>query len=96
MTHRHSWIPPSVESTDIPVMEYQDPKVSLLRQKLALVAGKRHCPIYDNIREQHPNALQEPWATAMGTSFKFVGRVAIFRRFKCSTLRKKARLHIER
>ena len=80
-----------MESIDIFAMANQDPKVALLRQKLALVAGKKHCLVYNTIREEHPNALQEPWSTNMTEHPKYVGTLFILRRWKCRALRKKAR-----
>ena len=54
-------------------MAPQDPKVILLRQKLAHVAGADHCAYYNTITAQRPDALQVPWSTEMSGTPKPVG-----------------------
>lgn len=54
-----------------------DPKITLLRHKLALVIGEEVCPVYNTIKAQHPNALQEPWSATMDGPYKFVGTKVI-------------------
>ena len=51
-----------------------DPKIALLRCKLALVMGREHCPAYDTIKAQHPYALEEPWLVDMSGPHKHVGK----------------------
>ena len=68
-----------VEFIDIFAMANQDPKVVLLRQKLALVAGPNECSMYNTITRQNPNALHEPWSTTMTESPKYVGTLVILR-----------------
>ena len=53
-----------------------DPKITLLRHKLALVIGEVDCPVYNTIEALHPNALEEPWSATMGGPYKFVGTQA--------------------
>ena len=50
-----------------------DPKITLLCHKLALVVGEKDCPVYNTIKAQHPNALEEPWSATMGGPYEFVG-----------------------
>lgn len=57
----------------MPTTEDQDPKVTLLRRKLALVVGRKECPVYDNVKAEHPNALEEPWSADMSGPYKYVG-----------------------
>lgn len=56
----------------MPTAEDQDPKVTLLRRKLALVVGRKECPVYDNVKAEHPNALEEPWSADMSGPYKYV------------------------
>lgn len=55
-------------------MADQDPKITLLRSKLALLMGREECPVYDSIKAQHPHALEEPWSEDMSGPHKRVGR----------------------
>lgn len=50
-----------------------DPKVTLLRHKLALLMGQEHCPVYDTIKSQRPNALDEAWSSTMSEPYTLVG-----------------------
>ena len=63
----------TTEDPNGPTAEDQDPKVTLLWCKLALIAGRDCCPIYDDIKAHRPNALEEPWSTDMSAPYKFVG-----------------------
>ena len=54
--------------------EEQDPKITLLRQKLALLIGREDCPVYDTINAQNPRALEEPWSLDMSGPQKYVGK----------------------
>ena len=65
---------------DLIAMANQDPKVALLRYKLALLVGHEFCPIYDVARWLYPNALQEPWSTTMTGPPKYVGTLVILSR----------------
>ncbi|KAF6230562.1 hypothetical protein HO173_011099 [Letharia columbiana] len=53
-------------------MADQDPKITLLRSKLALLMGREECPVYDSIKAQHPHALEEPWSEDMSGPHKRV------------------------
>ena len=55
-------------------MEDLDPKIILLRSKLALVVGEDECPVYNTIIAEHPRALDEPWSATMKEPYKFVGK----------------------
>ena len=61
-------------------MANQDPKVVLLRLKLALLVGNEFCPIYNVVRGLYPDALQEPWSTTMTGPPKYVGTLVILSR----------------
>lgn len=50
-----------------------DPKIALLRHKLALLMGPECCPLYDTIKAEHPQALEEAWSTDMSGKHKHVG-----------------------
>lgn len=51
----------------------EDPKITLLRCKLALLIGPDECPEYDTIKAQRPQALEEPWSDDMSGPIKHVG-----------------------
>ena len=73
-------------------MANQDPKVTLLRQKLALVAGPNHCSMYNTITGQNPNALHEPWSTTMTESPKYVGTLIHTQKMKMQRFEKERKL----
>ena len=52
-------------------------KVALLRQKLALLMGPKHCPVYHSIKMQYPHALDEAWSPDMGGPARIVGTQTI-------------------
>lgn len=54
-----------------------DPKVTLLRHKLALLIGEEHCPVYNTVKTQHPNALDEAWSSTMSEPYTLVGMYLI-------------------
>lgn len=69
--------PQGIKKEQMSTMADQDPKITLLRSKLALLIGREDCAVYDTIKAQHPHALEEPWSSDMSGHHKHVGTQSV-------------------